>query len=653
MHKNPTALSRSNPTLSRLASLLALTAALFPGAAPAANTNLYWDANGSSGTTGGSGNWETTALLWRNGSATGALQAYTNTSPSTITAQLSGTAGTLTIASGVTINVNNVTFSTGGYTLASADATAILNLSGTAPEIDNANGVGAQTISAKITGAAGFTRGAGDDFMVFTGDLSGLSGTINVNGRINLDGTKATGSQNQTWNIGAGQVLSSQNIGTASTIQLGALSGAGTLRSGNLGGAQNGAGTDIFQVGALNTNTTYSGVIADFNPAFTGLTKVGSGTLILTGDSTYTGATTVNGGTLVVGAGGSLYTGGNTAGSLVVNSGATVRFDQDDSLGNSGVITNVVVTVNGGTLASNNSYTSLSNPVLNGATLNGNGASNATFPAFSLRGTVKVGGAQVTNINAVSGVNNNVALGTYNISDAVTFNVADATGTALSDLNVNTFFTNQGTNNGLIKTGAGTMTLAGANTYTGATAVNGGALLVTGSTASASAVTVSNAGTTLGGVGTVSGTVTVGNGAVISAGNKGAATPANGTLTTGALTLQAGSAFNALLTSSASFSKLTAGGTTNLGNAAFSISLTPGATFANNTVLTLITSPVSNQFTNATFTTGGYLFTANYTTDAGKFDVTITTAVPEPATWVAGALALTLAGAAWRRSRNN
>ncbi len=404
MHQKSPFLSGSNPSLSCLALLLGLGAALFPGAAPAANTNLYWDADGSSGTTGGSGNWETSALLWRNGSATSALQAYTNTSPSTITAQLAGTAGTLTIASGVTINVNNVTFGTGGYTLASASGAA-LNFSGTAPEIDNANGTGAQTVSARITGAAGFTRGAGDDFMVFTGDLSGLTGAINVNGRINLDGTKATGSQNQTWNIGANQILSSQNVGTASTIQLGALSGGGTLRSGNMGGGQNGAGTDIFQVGALNTSTTYSGIIADFNPAFTGLTKVGSGALILTGASTYTGATTVNGGTLILGAGGSLYSGGTTTGSVVVNSGATLQFSRDDSLGNSAVITNVVVTVNGGTLASNNSYTSLSNPVLNGATLSGNGAQNATFPAFSLRGTVTVGGSQATNINNTSGVN--------------------------------------------------------------------------------------------------------------------------------------------------------------------------------------------------------------------------------------------------------
>ena len=53
----------------------------------------------------------------------------------------------------------------------------------------------------------------------------------------------------------------------------------------------------------------------------------------------------------------------------------------------------------------------------------------------------------------------------------------------------------------LNKDGGGTLTLSGANTYTGGTAVNGGTLLVNnalGSGTGTGAVTVTNSGTTLG-----------------------------------------------------------------------------------------------------------------------------------------------------------
>jgi autotransporter-associated beta strand protein len=64
-----------------------------------------------------------------------------------------------------------------------------------------------------------------------------------------------------------------------------------------------------------------------------------------------------------------------------------------------------------------------------------------------------------------------------------------------------------GTTN-VVKSGAGTTDLNGANTYTGTTTVTTGRLNVNGSTAAASTVTV-NTGTTLGGDGVINGDVTL------------------------------------------------------------------------------------------------------------------------------------------------
>ena len=77
----------------------------------------------------------------------------------------------------------------------------------------------------------------------------------------------------------------------------------------------------------------------------------------------------------------------------------------------------------------------------------------------------------------------------------------------------------------LVKDGAGTWVLTGANTYTGTTTVKGGKLLVNGSLDAATAVTVTNA--TLGGTGTLNGNLTVQNNGSVAPGTSVGALTSN------------------------------------------------------------------------------------------------------------------------------
>ena len=108
-------------------------------------------------------------------------------------------------------------------------------------------------------------------------------------------------------------------LSTAGT-SFGSIAGAGTFTLSN----------KELTVGSNNNSTEVSGIITGDGGS---LVKVGSGTLTLTGNNTYTGGTTINAGTLQIGNGG---TTGSVAGNITNNS--ALAFNRSDDITYSGMI---------------------------------------------------------------------------------------------------------------------------------------------------------------------------------------------------------------------------------------------------------------------------------------------------------------------------
>ena len=158
------------------------------------------------------------------------------------------------------------------------------------------------------------------------GGLSGSGGLTVTNGETLALGKQGEGLYSGDTTIEAGGVLFSSGLAPNSLSAASRHIVEGTLRMAESGaiGSLEGAGTVYLynhrslDVGALDTNTLFSGVIRDQESFLSGsLTKTGTGTLTLTGANTYTRGTTITGGALQIGDGG---TSGSIAGNVVNNS---------------------------------------------------------------------------------------------------------------------------------------------------------------------------------------------------------------------------------------------------------------------------------------------------------------------------------------------
>lgn len=222
------------------------------------------------------------------------------------------------------------------------------------------------------------------------------------------------------------------------------------------------------------------------------LTKAGAGTLTLSKANAYTGATLVDGGTLQAGARNVIA---NSA-QLAIAAGATFDLNGFDQQANN--------------LAGAGSVT------LGGASLTANNNADSTFAGvIGGSGSVSKTGAgtlTLTGDNTFSGPTTITAstlqLGAGGASGSVAGDIVDNGALAFDRSDRVTYaHTISGTGN-LVQAGSGSLLLSGAQTYSGTTAVNAGALLLTNGAqlANTSRVTVAN-GATFGGYGAVGGSV--------------------------------------------------------------------------------------------------------------------------------------------------
>ena len=381
------------------------------------------------------------------------------------------------------------------------------------------NGANGGTVSSIIGIGTGALNKSGAGTWTLSGANGTYTGTTNIS-----NGTLALGASNA---IGTGAVT----ITNAATLAIGANSdsvGTVTLTSGDI----TGSGGVLTSTGDFNVSAgTISAILAGSSSS-TDLTKTGAGTVVLSGVNTYTGATTISGGILSVssigngGVAGNLGAATNNSSNIVINggtlkytgagettdrkikSGTAVTVDASGSgalvfdadpystitkLGSFVTVdTNTVYTLTGTNTADNtwdsrlvDNGTGVISLVKDGVgtwVLGGDISNSTSVPNPFTGGTTISGGKLKATTSTIKGAITNNSVFEFTNGSALNASY-DGVISGTGSLN---------------KSGGGAVTLTADNTYTGATHINSGSLVLgsnTGKISGSSAINVYNAAT--------------------------------------------------------------------------------------------------------------------------------------------------------------
>ena len=606
----------------------------------------------------GSGNWAVNSAL----PGTGTFSVTKDGSGTLTLSASNGHTGLTTVSNGILkVGHANALGTNGSFTtrtVISNGATLELatNTSVAAEWLDLGSSVNGTVVVNRATSDVGITHSLGTLYLGSGATLNAISGS-NVTGgtaRLSL----------------ASLIMAGGSIGNATfNPTSAAVSITGSVSSGV-------AFDKTLVLDGTNANNAVSGIISD-GSATVSLTKSGASTWELSNANTYGGLTTVSGGLLNITSTGSLKSGN----ALTVGASGTANFaNASQTLGaviNENTTANALnfsaatgtVTLASLTGAGNTRFGSagtvtggISTGTVNAVGLLTASISGGTVGAGSLSSTAVSGGA--TTVSGVATIGT-LSAGTANLNGATsaittlnggTVNMGSSTVLTVSD--GMTSGTIAGSGGSLTKSGSGTLTLSSGGTYsyTGATSVSAGKLIVNGNI-STSTTTVSNTGT-FGGSGTAS-AVTLQTGGKLAPGNS------IGTLTAqGNVNFQTNSIFEVEIDTAASYDSLGI-------NSAGTLSIASGAkleliNFGSANLITLNSRLQLIDYTGGTWNGGFFTFGTeeladsetfawqdntwriNYNDTLGAGNTSLSnggsfvtlTAIPEPSTLLLGGLSL-------------